>query len=130
MTNNNKNTSRSAKNKKTKAEANARREIAKRWECMRHSNKYMTAAAKVSSNSLTEALKEELFDGIFLNLDGEVAQKSYSCQKRALRRIVEKRQAQSTHHIMGRTRDRRASYTQRHCTSQSIKQLRSYQFCA
>lgn len=110
-----------ARQKHIQAEADARRKVAQKWEYLSHSTKYQSAAAKTSSHSLTQTLKEELFDGIFLNLHGDVANRSYRNQKRTLRRIVEKRQAQSTHRIMGRTEDRYAHYVQHLCISHSIK---------
>ena len=113
---------------RVKAEAEARRKIAQNWERLGRSAKYQKSAAKMSCRNLTQALKEELFDGILLNLRGD--DKSYRCQKRILRRIVEKRQAQSMHRIVGRSGDRYASHLLHHCVGMSMSQLRRHMLCA
>ena len=120
----------SAKQKRTQAEANARRKIANRWNVLARGVKYQKAAAKESCDCLTQMLKTELFDGILLNLSERNGVKSYSCQKRILRRIVEKRQAQSVHRQVGRSDDRFAKQIQRQCVSKSWSHLQSYQQCA
>ena len=86
------------------------------------------AVAEESCNLLTQELKEELFDGILLNLRAE--NKSYRCQKRTLRRIVEKRQAQTMHRIVGRSDDRYSSHMVSHCVGESMSQLHKHMWCA
>ena len=120
----------SAKQKRTQAEDNARRKIAKRWNVLARGVKYQKAVAKSSCDYLTKILKTELFDGILLNLSERNGMKSYSCQKRILRRIVEKRQAQSVYRQVGRSGDRFSKQIQRQCVSQSWSHLQSYQLCA
>ena len=115
---------------RVKAEAEARRKIAQNWERLGRSAKYQKSAAKMSCRNLTQALKEEVFDGIFFNFRGEVAHKSYSQQKRNLRRIVEKRQAQSMHRIVGRSGDRYASHMLHHYVGESMNQLNRHMWCA
>ena len=116
--------------KSKKAEANARRKVAKSWALVAQSVKYRKATVKESCNRLTQILEEELFDGILLNLSGRNGMKSYTCQKRILRRIVEKRQAQSAHRLAGRSDNMFTRQLQRYCTSQSLDCLRRYQLCA
>lgn len=119
-----------ANQKRIQAEANARRKVAKSWELVARGVKYRKAAAKESCGRLTQILEEELFDGILFNLSGRNGMKSYACQKRILRRIVEKRQAQKTYRRIGRTENRYANHILRECTSKSINDLSLYQKCA
>ncbi len=111
------------------AEANARRKVAKYWDALAKGVKYRKATARVSCRRVTSQLKDELFEGILMNLQGKNGQKSHSAQKRVLRRIVEKRQAQQTHHNVGRTENRFSEHVSRHCVSASMKALRLYQMC-
>ena len=119
-----------ANQKRIQAEANARRKVAKSWALLAKGVKYRKAAAKESCDRLTLLLEEELFDGMFLNLSGRNGMKSYSCQKRILRRIVEKRQAQSAHRLAGRSGNRFTKQLQHYCASQSLDCLKRYQQCA
>lgn len=119
-----------ANQKRIQAEANARRKLAKSWALVTQSVKYRKAAVKESCDRLTQILEEELFDGILLNLSGRNGMKSYTCQKRILRRIVEKRQAQSAHRLAGRSGNMFARQLQRYCTSKSLGFLKRYQLCA
>lgn len=119
-----------ANQKRIQAEANARRKVAKSWELVGKVFKYRKAAAKESCGRLTQILEEELFDGIILNLKGRNGMKSYACQKRILRRIVEKRQAQSVHRRVGRTRSRYTNHIFRECTNKSMGDLQHYKMCA
>lgn len=118
-----------ANQKRIQAEANARRKVAKNWELVARSVKYRKAAAKESCGRLTQILEEELFDGILLSLKGRNGMKSYACQKRILRRIVEKRQAQSAHRRAGRSGNRFTKQLQLYCASQSLDHLKRYQLC-
>ena len=113
--------------KRIQAEANARRKVAKSWALLVKGVKYRKAAAKESCDRLTLLLEEELFDGILLNLSGRNGMKSYACQKRILRRIVEKRQAQSAHRLAGRSGNMFTKQLQRYCASQSLGCLQRYQ---
>ncbi len=119
-----------ANQKRIQAEANARRKVAKNWALVARSVKYRKAATKESCGRLTHLLEEELFDGIFLNLSGRNGMKSYSYQKRILRRIVEKRQAQSAHRFAGRSGNMFTKQLQHYCASQSLNCLKRYQLCA
>ncbi len=113
--------------KRSKKEANARREIAERWDHLSQGGKYKRAAAKESSIRSLQQVKDEFFDGILLSLH-KYSDKSGSVQKRILRRIVEKRQAQSVCKRVGRTNDRFASYLLKHCTSISMNEIKRYRF--
>lgn len=118
-----------ANQKCIQAEANARRKLAKSWALMAKGIKYRKAAEKESCDRLTQILEEELFDCILLNLSGRNGMKSYTCQKRILRRIVEKRQAQSAHRRVGRTGSRYTNHIFRECANKSMEDLRHYQMC-
>ena len=118
-----------ANQKRIQAEANARRKVAKSWALVAQGVKYQKAAVKESCDRLTQILEEELFDGIFLNLSGRNGMKSYTCQKRILRRIVEKRQAQSAHRRVGRMGSRYTNHIFRECANKSMEDLRHYQMC-
>lgn len=119
-----------ANQKHIQAEANARRKVAKSWALLAKGVRYRKAAAKESCERLTLLIEEELFDGILLNLSGRNSMKSYTCQKRILRRIVEKRQAQSAHRLSGRSGNRFTKQLQLYCSSQSLDCLKRYQLCA
>lgn len=119
-----------ANQKRIQAEANARRKLAKSWALLAKSVKYRKVAVKESCDRLTQILEEELFDGILLNLSGCNGLKSYSSQKRILRRIVEKRQAQSAHRRVGRTDSRYTKHIFRECAKKSLRDLRHFQMCA
>ncbi|MBP5423095.1 MAG: hypothetical protein J6Y78_11695 [Paludibacteraceae bacterium] len=123
------NNTKKANKKRIQAEANARRKVAKSWALVAQGIKYRKAAVKESCDRLTQIMEEELFDGILLNLSGRNGMKSYSCQKRILRRIVEKRQAQSAHHQVGRTGSRYTNYILRECVNKSMEDFRHYQMC-
>ena len=116
--------------KRIQAEANARRKVAKSWALLVKGVKYRKAAAKESCDRLTLLLEEELFDGILFNLSGRNGMKSYAGQKRILRRIVEKRQAQSAHRLAGRSGNMFTKQLQRYCASQSLGCLQRYQLRA
>lgn len=111
------------------AEANARRKVAKRWAELANGSRYKRVAAMASCARLTRQMEVELFDGIFLNLRGDKKERSYSSQKRVLRRIVEKRQAQAIRRKMGRTSNRLVSHLLLYCKGKSMDALMRYQFC-
>lgn len=119
-----------ANQKRIQAEANARRKVAKSWALVAQGIKYRKAAVKESCDRLTQIMEEELFDGILLNLSGRNGMRSHTCQKRILRRIVEKRQAQSAHRLAGRSGNMFTKQLQRYCASQSLDSLKRYQLCA
>lgn len=117
--------------KRKRAEANARRKIAMDWDRVAHGIRYKRAAAKEFCRRTTLQMEEELFDGILLNLKGRKASAmSYNKQKRLLRRIVEKRQAQQTYRMAGRSSDRLWGHMQQQCISDSLNRMKRHQMCA
>ena len=127
--------SKSEKSKKQKptrkqVEANARRKVVKAWTKLANGIKYQKAAARAVCQRTTLQMEEELFDGIILNLRDKNNVKSYSAQKRILRRIVEKRQAQHAHGKIGRTEDCFSRHISRYCVSKIMSELKSYQMCS
>lgn len=116
--------------KRKQMEANARRKVAKSWALLAHGVKYQKAATNESCHRATQQIEEELFDGVLLSLRDKNSVKSYSEQKRILRRIVEKRQAQQTHRKVGRTESRFTNHMLRQCASKSMNELKRYQRCA
>lgn len=82
----------------------------KRWQMLEESNRYKNAVAVVKSRKATSKIKDELLDGIFLDLNERNQDKSWGVQKRVLRRIVEKRQAQVSARVHGSHVGRYVSY--------------------
>ncbi len=82
--------------KKRRAEANARRKVAKRWAMVGKGIKYKHAAARESAKMVAIKIEDDVFDGILLSLSPRHSKHSQNRQRRLLRRIVEKRQAQAT----------------------------------
>ena len=115
--------------KAAEAEKERRRKLAERLETMASDVRYRRAVAKESCKRTTMQIKDECFDGILVNLQGDNCQKSYNEQKRILRRIVEKRQAQQAHRKIGRTDDRFSGHIMRRCVSVSMNNIRRYQMC-
>lgn len=93
--------SKSAPKRKSKAVKNAN----KGWLFVQSSDKYRNHVALETCQRTTETLKSELFDGISIVLNSRNSTKSEKSQKRIMRRIIEKRQAQATHQKLGRTDD-------------------------
>lgn len=85
-----------AERRRTK-EAKAHRKVNEEWQRIESSHKYCKAAAKRVGRDTTDRIADEVLDGIFLSLNTWNDEKSASEQKRLLRRIVEKRQAQAIH---------------------------------
>lgn len=92
--------------------------------------KYLQVTAMESCLRTTLKMQDELFEGIFLNLCDKNSVKSFSSQKRILRRIVEKRQAQCAYNKLGRSDNRFTSHFQRYCTSKSMSDICNYQMYA
>ena len=110
-------------------DAKVRRELARKWSKMSHMIGYQKAAVKESCKRLTSQLEEELFDGILLNLQSKSCARSFGIQKRIVRRIVEKRQAQLVHCKVGRTSDGFARHMSQRCASRSMEDLVIYRRC-
>ena len=73
------------------------------WLYIQSSDKYRNHVAIETCRRTTESLKLELYDGMSIVLNERNCVKSEKMQKRIMRRIIEKRQAQATHHKLGRT---------------------------
>lgn len=110
-------------------EANARRKVAKSWAEVANSGKYKMAAIKQACIDATSVIIDECFDGILLDLNERNCSKSHNVQKRLLRRIVEKRQAQSIHRTLGRTQNRFSNHLENLNISRSVKAIYNYRFC-
>lgn len=116
--------------KRKQSEAKARRKVAEKWAYVASLDVYQRAAAKEACYINTAKIKQECFDGILLNLNERNNKKSYSEQKRILRRIVEKRQAQSTHRNIKRRENRFACYLINSNMSHSMNEIYRYQHCS
>ena len=116
--------------KRQRAEASARRKVAKRWAMVGRTESYRNAAVKAVCRRTTQLLEEELYDGILLNLRCGDDRQSANVQRRLLRRIVEKRQAQAAHRLTGRSADRWATRQWQRSTSWSMAALHRHQTCA
>jgi 3-deoxy-D-arabino-heptulosonate 7-phosphate (DAHP) synthase len=75
------------------------------WLYIQSTEKYRNYVALETCRRTTESLKSELFDGVSIVLNERNSGKSDKIQKRIMRRIIEKRQAQAAHHKLGRTAD-------------------------
>lgn len=116
--------------KNLKIEADARRKVNAEWERVASLRRYKRAAVKHACDSATAMIQNECFDGILMQLNSRSESKSNNSQKRVLRRIIEKRQAQSIHRSIGRTIDRFSNYMQTRSISRSVSELRRCQYCA
>lgn len=116
--------------KRKKAEAVARRKVAEEWHRLEGGSAYQKAAVREASCTTTFNLIGELYDGIVLALNERNNNKSYGMRKRLIRRIVEKRQAQSTHQRIRRSDDGLTRYLHRCSFHSSMRQLQRRQCCA
>ena len=89
--------------------AKARRKVNEDWQRVESTCKYREAAVRRAGWNTTDRIANEILDGILLSLNTRNREKSASEQKRLLRRIVEKRQAQSVHAITGKDRNRKTA---------------------
>jgi hypothetical protein len=105
--------------------AKARRKVNNTWQFVESSRKYRTAVRIESYKTTTRKIQEEVMDGILLNLHERNSEKSYSVQMRLLRRIVEKRQAQTNHRKSGRSSDRLSTRANTFNARQCMTDLRN-----
>ena len=105
------------------------RNIAKKWAIVGNSMRYNCAAVREASMNSLNDIKEDTFDGILIALSSHNSGKSLNVQKRILRRIVEKRQAQIAHRYMGHTDDLTASHLASVYISKCMEMLHQYQNC-
>ena len=126
---------RSSRSKETKrakqkqAEANSRRKVAKSWAFLGAGNKYRKAAVGESRSRMTSEIKENLINGTIFDLCEKNSMKRDNVQKRILRRIVEKRQAQASHRRTGHTQDLFASHLVRECCSKCMEEINRFRRC-
>lgn len=109
-------------------EARARRKINEDWQRVESTGKYRKAVARGAGWNTTDRIADEVLDGIFLNLKARDGEKSASEQKRLLRRIVEKRQAQAIHAKTRKSRDRKTSIAVIINTSKCLERLHNLRF--
>lgn len=112
-----------------KAEANARRKVAKAWARTGSCMSYKRAAVREVYRSTMSGIEDELFDGILLSLSPRNSSKSMSVQMRVLRPIAEKRQAQAAYKYIGRSENLFTEYMTSTCAKSSMRELHRYQMC-
>lgn len=105
------------------------RNIAKRWTIVGNSMQYKLAAVRKASLNSLNNIKNEVFEGFLITLSPRYKEKSINVQKRVLRRIVEKRQAQITHKYIGHTDDLVGSHIVSAYSSKCMRKLHEYQNC-
>ena len=103
--------------------------VARSWAIVGNSMRYKRAAVKEASWNSLDDIKIEVFDGILIALSPHNSGKSLNVQKRVLRRIVEKRQAQIAHRYIGHTDDLTASHIASAYISKNMKMLHQFQNC-
>lgn len=85
--------------------ARIRKENLNKWEKLGHTKMYLNASARLLCGNAEDNLLDELIDGDTIYIDVKYASKTKNVQKRVVRRIVEKRQAQNMHRIFGHSCD-------------------------
>lgn len=98
----------------------------KRWERVERTASYRKAAVRELYKTVTGKIKEEVLDGILLNLNSRNREKSMSVQNRILRRIVEKRQAQANHRKNSRSVNSACRYITIACTGRCMNELQRH----
>ena len=109
-------------------EPKARCKVNEDWQKIESTGKYRKAALRCIGWDATDRIAEEVLDGIFLNLNTRNGDKSASEQKRLLRRIVEKRQAQAAHTKTRKSRDRKTAVAVIINTSKCMERLYRLRF--
>lgn len=117
----------SAKRMKKK-EAKSRRKANEDWQRLESTNKYRKAIVINTCKNTTDRIADEVLDGILLSLNDRNSKRSASEQKRLLRRIVEKRQAQALHAKIRKNRDRKSSIEVIDNSSRCMQRLYYLQF--
>lgn len=116
--------------KKVKPVKMSKAKVEEAWGKVSMSRRYRKAVAKEFCKDITTSLIDECVDGVCLNLSECNNMKSEAVQKRVLRRIVEKRQAQATHRRVGRTENLFATHIEKRCCSKSMTEINLYRFSA
>lgn len=109
-------------------EAKARRKVNEYWQRIESTGKYRKAVARGVVWNTTDRIADEVLDGIFLSLNARNDEKSASEQKRLLRRIVEKRQAQAIHAKTRNSRNRKTAIAIKSNTSKCLERLHHLRF--
>ena len=109
-------------------EAKARRKVNEDWRKVESTGKYCKAAERMAGWNTTDRIANEVLDGIFLSFNARNEGKSTSEQKRLLRRIVEKRQAQAIHAKTRISRDRKTTVAVIINTSKCLERLHHLRF--
>lgn len=109
-------------------EAKARRKVNEDWRKVESTSIYRKAATRKAGWNTTDRIADEVLDGIFLSLNTRNEDKSASEQKRLLRRIVEKRQAQAVHAKTRKSRGRETAVAVIINTSKCIERLHRLRF--
>ena len=102
----------------------------KAWDKVSRSKRYKKAVARDLCQNVTAGVIQECLDGVCLNLSEENSLRSDAAQKRILRRIVEKRQAQATHRRVGRTGNLFSAHLEKTCCSDCMTEINIHRFCA
>lgn len=107
-----------------------RRKESRAWGCMAKRKKYVNAVTRDFCCSVTSELIEECLDGVCLNLSMSNRMKSDRVQKRILRRIVEKRQAQAFHNRVKGAHGLYASHIEKNCCSNCMERIQQHRYSA
>jgi hypothetical protein len=110
--------------------ANAQRKVAKSWTHVASGKNHKRNTANESGIKIAQKIDKEFFEKYFLTLKERHKEKSNRVKKRMLRRIIEKRKAQSTHKCIGRTSDRLGAYLSHKMVSTCMKEIYKYQQCS
>ena len=118
------------KNAKKKSAGNAKnaekKQKAKDKKSMHQSMKMRQAVIKEMCSNITQQLIEELTEDASLCLSGHYSVESDNVKRRVMRRIVEKRQAQMTHRLIGRSKDGFSRHLNQRCASRSMDTIHSH----
>ena len=109
-------------------EAQARRKLNEDWQKIEFTGKYRKAVARGAGWDTTDRIADEVLDGIFLKLKARDGEKSTSEQKRLLRRIVEKQQAQAIYAKTRKKRDRKTAVAVIINTNKCLERLHNLRF--
>lgn len=109
-------------------ESKVRKKLYENWQRVEATNKYQRTVAMSAGKHTTEKIAEEILNGNFLNLNRRSQYKSWSEQKRILRRIVEKRQAQAIHFGTKKSRNRKTARAVVSNTSLCMARLNDLRF--
>ena len=97
--------------------------IAEAWQRKSRTRDYRRAASKVVTNRTNEMIVKDVLDGVLLNLDVARNGATASVQRRVLRRIVEKRQAQAICRVWGNNAGLFGERLTRRCTGRCVSEL-------